>query len=111
MTSLPTAEELTQLSHPELIALVLQLIDRVRQLEAEVAALKKPPTNSRNSSQPPSRDWKVNRREAPAKKRGVQPGHVRTERSLVEQPTTVVRAPVTVCEQCGADLQHTPVIR
>ena len=83
----------------------------VNALEAEVAALKKPPTNSRNSSQPPSRDWKVNRREAPAKKRGVQPGHVRTERSLVEQPTTVVRAPVTVCEQCGADLQHTPVIR
>ena len=107
MTSLPTADELKQLSQAELIALVVQLIERVRQLEAEVEALKKPPTNSSNSSQPPSQDWKGNRPLGSAKKRGAQPGHVKADRPLVDQPTTVVRAPVTVCDQCGADLQHT----
>lgn len=111
MTSLPTADELNQLSQAELIALVVQLIERVRQLEAEVEALKKPPTNSRNSSQPPSRDWKGNRPTGSGKKRGAQPGHVKAERPLVDQPTTVVHVPVTVCDHCGADLQHTPPTR
>jgi transposase len=112
MTSLPTADELNQLSQADLLALVLQLLERVRQLEAEIEALKKPPTNSRNSSQPPSRDWKGNRPEsASSKKRGAQPGHVKAERPLVEHPTTVVHVPVTVCDQCGADLQHLPPAR
>lgn len=111
MTSLPTADELNQLSQAELIALVVQLVERVRQLEAEVEALKKPPTNSRNSSQPPSRDWKSNRPTGSGKKRGAQPGHVKADRALVDPPTTVIHAPVTVCDQCGADLQHTPPAR
>jgi transposase len=112
MTSFPTADELNQLSQADLLALVLQLIERVRQLEAEIEALKKPPTNSRNSSQPPSRDWKSNRpASASSKKRGAQPGHVKAERPLVEHPTTVVHVPVTVCDQCGADLQHLPPAR
>ncbi len=111
MTSLPTADELKQLSQAELIALVVQLLDRVQQLEAEVAALKKPPTNSGNSSQPPSRDWKGNRPAGSGKKRGAQPGHVKAERPWVDQPTTVVRVPVTGCDQCGADLQHVPPAR
>ena len=111
MTTLPTADELTQLTQAELLALVVQLIERVHQLEAEVEALKKPPTNSRNSSQPPSRDWKRNRPTGSGKTRGAQPGHVKAERALVDQPTTVVRVPVTVCDQCGADLQHTPPAR
>ena len=82
MTSLPTVDELNQLSQAELIALVVQLIDRVHQLEAEVEALKKPPTNSRNSSQPPSRDWKSNHPPGSAKKRGAQPGHVKASTAV-----------------------------
>jgi transposase len=112
MTSLPTDDELNQLSPAELVALVRQLIARVRQLEAEVEALKKPPTNSRNSSQPPSRDWKVNWPEsASTKNRGAQPGHSKAERPLVDHPSMVVHAPVTVCDHCGADLQHLPAAR
>ena len=112
MTSLPIADELTQLSQAELITLVLQLVERVRQLEAELEVLKKPPTNSRNSSQPPSRDWKAKRPEgASSQKRGAQPGHVKAARPWVDQPTTVVHAPVSVCDQCGADLRHTPAAR
>jgi transposase len=111
MTSLPTADELGQLSQAELLALVLHLIERVRQLEAELEALKKPPTNSGNSSQPPSRDWKANRPDGPSgKRRGAQPGHVKAERPLVDQPTMVVQAPVSVCVQCGADLRQTPPV-
>jgi hypothetical protein len=112
MTTLPAADELNQLSQTELIALVLQLVERVRQLEAEVEALKKRPTNSRNSSQPPSRDWKGNRLAGTTpKKRGAQPGHVKAERPWVDHPTRVVPASVTLCDQCGADLQHTPPTR
>lgn len=111
MTSLPTVDELNQLSQAELIALVVQMINRVRQLEAAVEALKKPPTNSRNSSQPPSRDWKFNRPEGSTKKRGAQPGHVKASRPLVDHPTTVVPVPVTRCDQCGADWQQVPPAR
>jgi len=52
----PLAEVLEQFSKAELIALVVQLQERLATLEAEVAQLRRPPTNSRNSSQPPSRD-------------------------------------------------------
>ena len=90
---------------------MVQLIDRVRQLEAEIEALKKPPTNSRNSSQPPSRDWKANRPSGPVKKRGAQLGHVKAGRPLAEHPTKIIPVPVQVCDQCGADLQHTSPAR
>lgn len=74
-------------------------------MQEEVAALKKPPTTSRNSSQPPSRDWKSNR---PARKsgqrRGARPGHEKAERALVEKPDKVIDVPVTACTNCGADL-------
>ena len=57
--TLPKPDRLQDLSRDELIALILPLIERVRQLEAEVAALKsKTPPTSQNSSLPPARDWK-----------------------------------------------------
>jgi hypothetical protein len=58
--TLPKPDQLQDWSRDELIALILPLIERVRQLEAEVAALKanQPPT-SQNSSLPPARDWKA----------------------------------------------------
>ena len=48
----PTAE----LTREELIALVYELTNRVRELE-EKLRLKQTPTTSKNSSQPPSRDF------------------------------------------------------
>jgi transposase len=89
---------------------ILLLMERVSQLEAEVAALKqKPPTSSRNSSQPPSRDWKgeasTGPRPRPKKKQGAQPGHPKAERPLVENPDQVIEARVSTCAGCGADLQ------
>ena len=62
---MPTSDELTNLSREELLALVHLLIGEVQTLRAEVERLKGPPPTSRNSSQPPSRDWKGDRRSAP----------------------------------------------
>ena len=56
----PTFESLRDLSRDELIALVLQLAERLSRLEAELDQFKRPPTTSRNSSQAPSRDQKAN---------------------------------------------------
>jgi len=112
--TLPTPEKLRDLSRDELIAMLVllaeqveQLTETVRQLQAEIERLKQPPTSSRNSSQPPSRDWKGN---SPTggrkpKKRGAQAGHPKAERPLVEKPDQVIEARVLTCVGCGADLQ------
>jgi len=98
-------ESLRELSRDDLIELVLKLAREVEQLQAEVAALKKP-TTSRNSSQPPSRDWKQNRPAGKrSKKRGAKSGHAKAERPLVDNPTTVIEVTVTTCANCGTDLR------
>jgi transposase len=98
-------DSLRDLTREDLIELILQQAEEIRHLQEEMAALKKPPTTSRNSSQPSSRDWKSNR---PARKsgqrRGALPGHEKAERPLVEQPDKVIDVPVTACTHCGADL-------
>src|SRR5450755_3298554 len=118
--SLPTVEQLHGLSREELLVLlgqqaeqiarlteqVRQLTEMVQQLQAEIERLKHPPTSSRNSSQPPSRDWKADSppgQRPGKKKRGAQLGHAKAERSLVEQPDQVIEARVTTCAGCGAD--------
>ena len=101
----PIPENLRGLTREDLIKLILHQAEEIRRLQEELAALKKPPTSSRNSSQPPSRDWKANR---PAGKkgqrRGAQPGHEKAERPLVERPDQVIDVPVSACTHCGADL-------
>lgn len=125
---LPTPDQLRDLSRDELIAVILVLMEQVRQLtetveqltgtvaqlRAENERLKHPPTSSQNSSQPPSRDWKADNplgQQARRKKRGAQPGHAKAERALVEQPDQVIEARVTTCTGCGADLQTVQPIR
>ncbi len=104
--TLPTVESLRDLSRDELIALVWQLVEQVRQLQAEVEQLKRPPVTSRNSSQPPSRDQKPN---VPARKRrrhrGAKAGHVRAERPLTDTPNQTIEAQPSACTRCGQDLQ------
>ena len=98
-------DNLRDLAREDLIELILQLAEDHRRLQAEIAELKKPPANSRNSSQPPSRDWKSNRPARPkGKPRGAQTGHVKAERPLVENPDKVIDVQVTTCTHCGADL-------
>lgn len=103
----PTVEVLDDLSREELIALIQRLVEEVRRLEADLERLKPPPPSpsSRNSSQPPSRDWKADR---PKRKRGkhtgAKLGHTKAERPLVEPPDQVIETWVEACAQCGTAL-------
>jgi transposase len=107
MTPVPPTEALRDLSRDELIALILRLADEVQRLETEVERLKQPPPTSRNSSPPPSRDWKgdgPSGRKRP-KKRGAKPGDLKAQRPLVDNPARVIEARVTICVACGTDLR------
>lgn len=81
---------------------------RVAELEAENQQLKQrldKSTNSRNSSQPPSRDQKPNQpADKPKKKHGARFGHQKFSRPLVDEPNHIIQVPVTECEHCHEDL-------
>ena len=102
MTSMiPEASQapLEEKSQEELIAIIYELL-------AEIERLKSGRTNSHNSSQPPSRDFKS----AKAKKRrrhkkvGAKVGHEKAERGLVENPNKVIDVWVDTCENCQVNL-------
>lgn len=110
--TLPTIESLRDLSRDELMALVLQLAERLERLEAEVERLKRPPTTSRNSSQPPSRDQKANRPKAKRRRhRGAKMGHAKVERPLTDTPDQVIEVRPSACARCGEDLQSVDPVR
>jgi transposase len=114
-----TQDDLSQLSRDELIQMILTqyqqnvaLQETVAQLKADNEALrlklekgKKPPTNSSNSSQPPSRDQKrslpVDRHK---RKHGPPLGHAKHERKLVANPDQIVEVKAETCLSCHADL-------
>ncbi len=108
----PTDDQLDQISHADLVALVKALIAKVerleeenRQLRAEIERLKQPPANSRNSSQPPSRDQKSNQpANRPKKKHGPPFGHKRFVRELIDNPDRRISVQVEQCEHCHHDL-------
>ena len=106
MLTEPAVTALLDLSPEEMIALIQRLFEEVRRLEAEVERLKQPPPTSRNSSQPPSRDWKANRpnQRKGRKKIGAKPGHVKAERPWVDNPEKVIDLWVETCVQCGTGL-------
>ena len=107
-----TQADLSKLSKEELIELTLQTYEQNVQLKAEVEALKlklekgkKPPTNSNNSSQPPSKDQKPNRPKDKRKRRHGPPmGHVKYERKMVAEPDHLVEVKPQVCVNSQADL-------
>jgi transposase len=91
--------KLEEKSREELLAIIYELL-------AEVERLKQSGTNSRNSSQPPSRDFKSNtpKRRRRHKKVGAKVGHQKAERSLVEKPNKVIEVWVATCEKCRVNL-------
>ncbi len=106
MTPTLSRTELEQLDKPALIDLILQLSDRIAQLEDRNAT---PPTTSNNSSQPPSRDQKPAQRTPRGKaKHGPKFGHSGTTRPWVETPDLLVPQRVAHCAACGADLAFQP---
>jgi transposase len=108
-----TQDDLARLSREELIELILAEHAQLEALRADFEALKlklekgkKPPTNSGNSSQPPSRDQKVSLPKDRKKRRhGPPAGHVKYERKFVAQPDHVVEVKPQVCGHCRTDLR------
>jgi transposase len=114
-----TQDEMAQLSREELVELVLAEHAQLEALQAINAQLradnealklkleknKKPPTNSSNSSQPPSKDQKPNApKDRRKRKHGPAHGHTKHERELVVKPEHVLEIRPQVCEICQGDL-------
>ncbi len=108
-----TQDDLARLSREELIELILAEHAQLEALRADYEALKmklekgkKPPTNSSNSSQPPSRDQKRNlpsdRRK---RKHGPPAGHPKQERKFVANPDHTVNVKAETCSGCHTDLR------
>lgn len=81
----------------------------VQELLQEIARLKHPGKNSRNSSVPPSKD--ENRpfrtkslREANGRKPGGQPGHEGSTLRMSESPDVVIEHKPQYCSRCGRDI-------
>src|SRR5512133_679499 len=108
-----TDEALGQLTREDLIEAVLKLQTIVEQLQREnevlrkkLEQLQKPPTNSKNSSQPPSLDRKGNRPGDKARKRhGPAKGHEKHERQFVEHPDHILDLRAQRCGHCQASLE------
>jgi transposase len=106
--------ELESLSKEDLIQLILEQARQLAQLRADIEALKlklegkqKPPTSSKNSSQPPSRDQKGNQPKDKRKHRHGPPvGHEKHERALVANPDHTVNVRVQECKQCHKELSE-----
>ena len=113
--------ELEQLTREDLIELLLKQYEQIQALQTMVQQLQhenevlrkkleqlqKPPTNSKNSSQPPSLDRKGNRLGDKARKRhGPAKGHEKHERQFVEHPDHVVELKAQRCEHCQASLEN-----
>lgn len=112
-------EELLKLSREELVEIVLAQAQRfailetallelqaeVKKLQGELEKRQKPPTDSSNSSQPPSRDWKRNMAAERQKHRHGPPlGRRHHKRQLVANPDRVVEVKAQRCGSCQADL-------
>lgn len=113
--------ELERLTREDLIELLLKQYEQIQTLQASVQhlqheqevlskkleQLQKPPTNSKNSSQPPSLDRKGNRPGDKARKRhGPTKGHEKHERLFVEHPDHIVELKAQHCDHCQASLER-----
>lgn len=83
-----------------------ELIAIIHELMAEIERLKQGRTNSRNSSQPPSRDFKSDgsKKRKRHKKVGAKEGHEKAERPLVDNPNKVIEVWAESCSKCGVNL-------
>ena len=97
--------QIEELSREELITVIHELIKENRMLAAEITRLKQPPSTSQNSSQPPSRDFKSEKKKRTrSKKKGAKSGHEKQERQLVENPNKVIEVYVDTCKKCHLNL-------
>jgi transposase len=120
-----TRLDLAQMSQDEMIDLILaqaqqvaKLVELNAKMQAEIEALrmkldksKKPPTNSGNSSQPPSRDQKGNATDKRKRhKHGPARGHTKYERPFVAQPDHIIEIKPTTCKKCQTNLKQADAV-
>lgn len=102
---------LERLPKDTLIDIILELLDRVEELEAEVSRLRR---DSSTSSKPPSTDLKPSvkknqsLRKKSGKKSGGQKGHNGHHSHMVENPDNIVPCEPAACDKCGNDLGDRP---
>ena len=109
-----TRDKMARMSRDELMDLILMQGQQIAVLQSEVEALRKkleqgqkPPTNSGNSSQPPSRDWKGDLpAERKKRRRGPPQGHPKHVRKFVVNPDHIVEVKPGVCHTCQFDLSE-----
>jgi len=120
MSNLP---DLSQLTHAEKDALILELFSLVQSLRLEVATLRQEVRDlkdqlakkSHNSGKPPSSDGFAkpkpkSLRTKSGRKSGGQPGHEGNTLMQVETPDKVEVHRVATCKHCGFDLTSSVVI-
>lgn len=100
-------EELRHLSPDQVVAVVRRLEARIAELESELARRSGPPKTPENSSTPPSKGWKRERRRTEGAKRGPPFGHLGTSRRRAA-PDWVVLCQPSHCAACGQDLAAAP---
>jgi transposase len=113
-----TRDDVARMSRDELIEKVLADYAKLQEMQAEIDAMKlklekgkKPPTNSGNSSQPPSRDQKPNRPKEHKKHRHGPPvGHVKYERKFVAEPDHLVEIKPQACGHCQTVLSEAKAV-
>jgi uncharacterized small protein (DUF1192 family) len=99
--------ELEALSKEELIQLILTLQDEIEALRLKFEKNQKPPTSSKNSSQPPSRDQKGNLPISRRRRRHGPPfGHEKHVRKFVAQPDHIIELRTKSCCKCHTDLSN-----
>src|SRR4030066_675998 len=97
--------ELEALSKEELIELILTLQVEIEALKLKFEKNQKPPTSSKNSSQPPSRDQKGNLTASRRRRRHGPPlGHAKHVRKFVAQPDQTIELRANSCCKCHTDL-------
>lgn len=94
-----TKPEIEEKTREDLIAIIHELIAEIERLRGER-------TNSRNSSQQPSRDFKSegDKKRKLRKKAGAKKGHEKAERLLVDNPNKVIEVWAESCSKCHASL-------
>jgi transposase len=99
--------DLESFSKEELIQLILVLQDEIEALKLKIEKNQKPPTSSKNSSQPPSRDQKGNLPTGRRRHRHGPPfGHEKHERKFVAQADQTIVLRTKSCCKCHSDLSN-----
>ena len=98
--------DLEELSKEELTRPILTLQDEIEALKIKFEKNQKPPTSSKNSSQPPWRDQKVSLPKDRRRRRHGPPiGHEKHERKFVAQPDQTIVLRTKSCCKCHVDLR------